>query len=55
MGTANVHIEMFFDKDSSTFSYVVADTHSRHAAVLTRYWITMPLPAALKPTAQITF
>lgn len=34
MGTANVHIEMFFDKDSSTFSYVVADTHSRQAAVI---------------------
>ncbi|MCD1597810.1 MBL fold metallo-hydrolase [Rheinheimera aquimaris] len=25
---------MFFDKDSSTFSYVVADTHSRQAAVI---------------------
>lgn len=34
MSTANVHIEMFFDKDSSTFSYVVADTHSRQAAVI---------------------
>jgi len=34
MSTANVHIEMFFDKDSSTFSYVVADTDSRQAAVI---------------------
>lgn len=34
MSTANVHIEMFFDKDSSTFSYVVADKHSRLAAVI---------------------
>lgn len=34
MSTANVHIEMFFDKDSSTFSYVVADTKSRQAAVI---------------------
>lgn len=29
-----MHIEMFFDKDSSTFSYVVADTDSRQAAVI---------------------
>ena len=34
MSMANVHIEMFFDKDSSTFSYVVADKHSRLAAVI---------------------
>ncbi|MDP5137866.1 MBL fold metallo-hydrolase [Rheinheimera baltica] len=30
----NVLIEMFFDQDSSTFSYVVADTHSKRAAII---------------------
>ena len=28
------HIEMFFDKDSSTFSYVVADLVSKHAVII---------------------
>jgi len=30
----NVHIEMFFDQDSSTFSYVVVDTATRHVAII---------------------
>jgi len=28
------HIEMFFDKDSSTFSYVVADLATKHAVII---------------------
>ncbi len=34
MAAANPHIEMFFDTDSSTFSYVVADTLSGSAAII---------------------
>lgn len=30
----NVHIEMFFDKDSSTFSYVVTDNSTNVAAII---------------------
>ena len=31
---ANVHIEMFFDKDSATFSYVVSDNTTGAAAII---------------------
>lgn len=34
MSQASIHIEMFFDTDSSTFSYVVADTVTGAAAVI---------------------
>ncbi|SEI03617.1 Glyoxylase, beta-lactamase superfamily II [Rheinheimera pacifica] len=34
MAANNVHIEMFFDKDSSTFSYVVTDNSTKVAAII---------------------
>lgn len=34
MSADNLHIEMFFDADSSTFSYVVVDTGSACAAII---------------------
>ncbi|WP_240223455.1 MBL fold metallo-hydrolase [Rheinheimera hassiensis] len=34
MAANNVHIEMFFDKDSSTFSYVVTDNSTNAAAII---------------------
>jgi glyoxylase-like metal-dependent hydrolase (beta-lactamase superfamily II) len=34
MAANNVHIEMFFDKDSSTFSYVVTDNSTNVAAII---------------------
>lgn len=34
MAANNVHIEMFFDKDSSTFSYVIIDTSTNAAAII---------------------
>ncbi|WP_331160143.1 MBL fold metallo-hydrolase [Rheinheimera pacifica] len=34
MAANNVHIEMFFDKDSSTFSYVVTDNSIKVAAII---------------------
>lgn len=34
LASASVHIEMFFDSDSSTFSYVVTDTSLRRAAII---------------------
>ena len=34
MAAGNVHIEMFFDKDSATFSYVVSDKDSGVAAII---------------------
>ncbi|MDR6985431.1 glyoxylase-like metal-dependent hydrolase (beta-lactamase superfamily II) [Rheinheimera pacifica] len=34
MAVNNVHIEMFFDKDSSTFSYVVTDNSTKVAAII---------------------
>lgn len=34
MAANNVHIEMFFDKDSSTFSYVVTDISTKAAAII---------------------
>ncbi|WP_166838748.1 MBL fold metallo-hydrolase [Rheinheimera pleomorphica] len=34
MAMANVHIEMFFDKDSATFSYVVSDNNTGAAAII---------------------
>lgn len=34
MAANNVHIEMFFDKDSSTFSYVITDTSTKAAAII---------------------
>ncbi|KUM54691.1 MBL fold metallo-hydrolase [Rheinheimera sp. EpRS3] len=34
MAANNVHIEMFFDKDSSTFSYVVTDSSTKAAAII---------------------
>lgn len=34
MAQQSLHIEMFFDHDSSTFSYVVADLQSKQAAII---------------------
>lgn len=34
MVSDNVHIEVFFDKDSSTFSYVITDTDTKTAAII---------------------
>uniref|UniRef100_A0A486XLE3 Zn-dependent hydrolases, including glyoxylases n=1 Tax=Rheinheimera sp. BAL341 TaxID=1708203 RepID=A0A486XLE3_9GAMM len=34
MAAGNVHIEMFFDKDSATFSYVVSDKDTGTAAII---------------------